>query len=308
MISRTLALPALLVSLLAAGTCACGNYSNEDVDFQLALPEQSDIQIKMQAATLRLDSAEYYRATRTAVLTFNGLVGTLAGLIDAVRGYAPTSRHGDQRIWGPFPADKYPSTWEVRVVMTRTVLSETSLRMDYAVDVRPKGLGDDAWVPFLTGDYISSGSARKGQGNIHLLASRARDAGYPVDDDPGLKELSQLDVSYSNADFPVLVTLTITNLPTASAQSGTYAYQEQADGAGSMQFDWQGTTEGGVAVTARMRAEWVGSGAGRADLILAPTGLNLTLGTDCWGADTAATYSYRAQGSTTTGDPSQCLF
>lgn len=310
MISRTLVKPALLLSLLAAGTCACGNYSNEDVDFQLALPEQSDIQVKMQAATLRLDSAEYYRATRNAVVTFNGLVGTLAALIDAVRGYAPTSRNGDQRIWGPFPSDKYPTTWEVRVVMTRTVLSETSLRMDYEVDVRPKGLGDEAWVQFLTGDYVSSGSARKGTGNIHLLASRARDAGYPVDDDPGLRELAQLDVSYSNADFPVLVTLTITNIPTASAQSGKYGYQQQADGSGSMQFDWQGTTDGGLPVTAQMRAAWLGSGAGRGDLILSPGVLNITLGTDCWGADTVATYSYRRQatGDTVTGDLSQCLF
>jgi hypothetical protein len=307
MTSRMLAKPILVLSLLTA-TGACGNYSNDDVDFQLALPEQSDIQIKMQAATLRLNSAEYYKATRSAVLTFNGLVASMAALIDAVRGYAPTSRHGNQRIWGPFPSDAFPATWEVRVVMTRTIVSDTVLRMTYEVDVRPKGQGDDAWVKFLTGDYTSSGSARKGEGSIHLLASTARDAGYPVDSDPGMVELAQLDVSYSNASFPVLVWLTITNLPTASTQSGSYDYQEQADGSGSMQFNWQGVTDAGLPVTAQMQSEWLGSGAGRGDLILDPGRLNLTLGTDCWGADTVATYSYRAQGSVSVGDPSQCPF
>jgi hypothetical protein len=297
---------AALVLLTAVG--ACGNYSNEDLDFQLALPEQSDIEVKMQTPVPRVDSAEYYKATRTAVLAFNGLVGTLAALIDAVRVYTPTSRNGDQRIWGPFADDKHPTTWQVRVVMTKSVVSSSLLKMNYEVDVRPMGAGDDAWVAFLVGDYTSGGGARKGIGNIHLQAQVARDGGYPVDDDAGLKDLDHLDVYYDNSAFPVAVNLSIVNVPTANTQSGTYDYQEQSDGSGAMQFDWQGVDNNGTTVRARMKSEWLGTGQGRGDLFLSPDGLNIRLGTDCWLPDTSASYSYRLEGKVTTGDLSTCAF
>ncbi|HEX7505393.1 MAG TPA: hypothetical protein VF550_01395, partial [Polyangia bacterium] len=48
-------------------TClsGCGNYSNDDLDFQLALPDQSDIAVKMQLSVSRTDSAPYYLDTRS---------------------------------------------------------------------------------------------------------------------------------------------------------------------------------------------------------------------------------------------------
>jgi hypothetical protein len=79
-----------------------------------------------------------------------------------------------------------------------------------------------------------------------------------------------------------------------------------------MVFNWQGVTDTGTPITATMQAEWLGSGAGRADLTadLTPNLPNqsTTLGTDCWGVDTVATYSYRAQGNTTSGTATSCLF
>jgi hypothetical protein len=297
----------LLIVAGFAVLCACGNYSNDDLDFQLALPEQTDVEVRMQLVATRSDSAEYYRDTRTAITTFNDLVGKLVGLVDLVRGTTPSSRNGAERIWGPWPVDKYPG-WELRLVMQRSTVSPTLLHMDYWLQLRPVGAGDSAWVSFLVGKYTSSGSARSGQGEIHLLASDARNAGYPVNDDPGLVDLDRLDVTYDNSAFPVSVTLSVTNLPTAKTQSGSYQYLQNQDGSGQMTFDWRGTTDSGVLVSAKMEAKWIGSGAGRADLILDPSGAHTTLGTDCWGVDTVAGYSYRAGGAPPTGDPSTCLF
>jgi hypothetical protein len=309
MISRRIGTIAFVL-IGAIGPVGCGNYSNDDLDFQLALPEQSDIAVKTQLLVLRTDSAEYYLATRNAIKTFNTMVLDLVALIDHVRGNSPTSRQGDRRIWGPFPSDKYP-TWEIRVVMDRSTVSSSLLHMDYWVQLRPVGQGDSSWVSFLAGDYTSQGSATTGSGHIHLLANDVRVSGYPIDDDPGLATLDHLDVTYSNVGYPTTVNMTIVNLPTATTQSGTYAYAQNQDGSGRMTFNWQGT-DAGVPITATMTSQWVGSGAGRADLTAALTP-NLPdpptlFGTDCWGVDTVATYSKRLQGNTESGSPDSCLF
>ena len=142
----------VLAALVLGG---CGNYSNDDLDFQLALPEASDMAAHMQLSVVRLSSAEYYQATRSAITAFNGMVESLATLIDLVRGITPTARHGNERIWGPWPADQAPG-WEIRVVMQRSAVSSSLLRMDYWVQVRPVGTGDAGWVSFLIGQYTSA--------------------------------------------------------------------------------------------------------------------------------------------------------
>jgi hypothetical protein len=315
MISKRLGTAAfILFGAISLG--GCGNYSNDDLDFELALPQQSDIAVKMQLSVSRADSAEFYLATRSAITTFNEMVGDLTGLIEVVRGYAPTSRNGAERIWGPFPSDKYP-TWETRVRMQRSTGSPTLLHMDYWVEVHPIGQGNWAWVAFLTGKYDSQGSARTGSGEIHLLVNAVRSAGYLANDDPGLVNLDHVDVNYDNAGFPITVIMAIVNLPAAPTQSGTYTYAQNQDGSGRMTFDWQGPTDTGVQITANMTSQWLGSGAGRADLTadLTPNLPNqaLPLGTDCWSVDTVATYSYRVWDSvtnspSTTGSVATCLF
>lgn len=288
--------------------CACGNYSNDDLDFQLALPEASDLTAQMQLSVVRLNSAPYYKDTRSAITTFNGMVERLAGLIDLVRGITPTTRSGNERIWGPWPSDKV-SGWEVRVVMQRSAVSSSLLRMDYWVQVRPVTATDSAWASFLIGQYTSGGSARTGQGEIQLRTEYVRQAGYPVDTDAGLANLDYLVVTYDNAAYPMRVTMAIANL---DATTGRYEYLQQQDGSGQMSFDAQGRTETGAGVSARMQSEWIGSGAGRADLTAVLTAAQAAvpslLGTDCWGADSIATYSYRAEGPVESGEAASCLF
>jgi len=291
--------------------CGCGNYSNEDLDFQLALPEQGDMEAKMQLSVVRVDSAEYYRATRTSITTFNTMVEKLTALIDLVRGIVPTSRNGAERSWGPWPAEDQPG-WEIRVIMRKSTISEIELQMDYSVQVRPEGADDTAWVPFLTGWYISTGSARTGSGAIQLLVGDVRAAGFPVDADPGLAELVRIDLVYSNAGYPIHVSLYIEKLAIYSTRSGLLDYWQNADGSGILTFDWEGKSDTGANITAQMLSRWIGSGAGRADLTadLTPnrTGVSTTLGIDCWGADSVVTYAYRIGDDPFVGDQSSCLF
>jgi hypothetical protein len=293
---------------------ACGNYSNDDVDFALAqdaMPQHSDIEAQLQVSVTRTDSAEYYKVTRSVVVTFNTLAVSLTGIIEAVRAYPPTSRSGDQRIWGPFPDDNHPG-WEIRVVMRRSSTSEALLHMDYWAQLRQVGQDDTGWVSLLVGQYTSQGGVRAGQGEIRFNVQDARLAGYPVDSDPGLVDLDHLQVSYNNSAFPVQVTMEIVNRPTAKTQRADYLYQRQADDSGSMQFAWQGMTDAGQ-ITATMTSRWHATGEGRADLVANTPSLQATLGTDCWGSDTVATYSYRLRDDVTQktrndGDPFSCVY
>jgi hypothetical protein len=120
-----------------------------------------------------------------------------------------------------------------------------------------------------------------------------------------------MDVHYDNTTYPIRVNLTIVNLPDVKTQSGTYDYAENQDGSGSMTFDWQGTTDTGASIAAKMKAQWLGSGAGRADVTAYLTANTsnppVLLGTDCWGVDTVASYSFRS-GQSAVGDPAACLF
>jgi hypothetical protein len=269
----------LFVVLGAIAIGGCGNYSNDDLDFQLALPQPSDMEAKMQLSVTRPDSAEYYRATRSAIATFNGLVATLTGLIDVVRGSVPSSRRGDQRIWGPWAADQ--EGWEVRVVMQRSAASGTELRMDYSLQVRPQGAGDTAWVEFLTGWYESTGAVATGSGEVHLLVADARSAGFPVDQDPGLAELVRVDIAYHRGSFPAQVSLYIGKDAAAATGSGLLVYQQDQDGSGQLTFDWEVKGDAGGTITARMASRWIGSGAGRTDLTTELSGVETTIGIDC---------------------------
>ena len=304
----------VLCSLCALLASACGNYSNDDVDFALeqeAMPEQGDIEVKLQVSVDQPNSAEYYKDTRSVVLTFNTMAGDLTGIIEGVRAYAPTSRSGDQRIWGPFPDDNHPG-WEIRVVMRRSSASETLLHMDYWAQLRQVGQDDTGWVSLLVGQYTSQGGVRAGQGEIHFNVQDARLAGYPVDSDQGLRELDHIQVSYDNSGFPVQVTMEIVNLPTAKTQKADYLYQRQADDSGIMQFALQAMTDAGQ-VTATMTSRWRATGEGRADVVANTPNLQATLGTDCWGGDTVASYSYRLRDDVTLktrneGDPFSCVY
>jgi hypothetical protein len=228
-----------------------------------------------------------------------------------VRGTVPTSRRGNERTWGPWPAENQPD-WQVRVVMQKTPVSDTQLRIDYSVQVRPTGADDSTWVPFLTGHFVSAGSARTGQGEIHLHVEGVRNAGFPVNQDPGLVELVRVDIEYSNASFPIAVSLYIEKVVGAKDRTGKMDYLQNQNGSGHLTYDWEGRADNGATVTAQMVSRWIGSGAGRADLTadLTPlrTGVITTLGIDCWGTDTVATYSYRYGDDPLKPGQETCLF
>ena len=295
--------------LAASAIGACGNYSNEDLDFQLALPEQGDLEAKLPQALTTDASSEYYKLTRQVVTTFNGWATALVSLVDRVRSNSPTSRNGAERIWGPFADDNHPG-WQIQVVMVRSAnpsVPAPGFVISYSIQLRNATQRGSTFFDFMTGDYQSSGSARQGAGEMQLLVQTARDNGYPADD---FGDLSQLDLTYHTLDYPITVNMNITNVPTAKTQQASYQYAENADGSGTLVFTLTADAVPDAPSTADIKftSRWLGSGAGRADAYLAgPTG-NTAVGTDCWGTDTAADYVWRWNDQGDSGSADLCVF
>jgi hypothetical protein len=277
-----------LVAFLALG---CGNYSNEDLDFQLALPEQSELEIHMPQALSVGNAAEYYTTTRNVVVTVNAMAAALVGVVDTVRGITPTSRNGNERVWGPFPEEKHPS-WLMRVRMSR-VDQPTGVRFDYHFELRPAAQPKAEFIELMGGWYSATGSAKRGKGRLVFDTTSLRDAGFPIDDD--FKDLVKLSLDYDTASFPVTIQMKTTKLVGADQRDATYDYQRNADGSGQLSFVWQLDQAVGTINELAMTSRWLESGAGRADASLAVGGR--VIGTDCWGIDTVATYRLRTWAS-----------
>ena len=286
---------------------ACGNYSNEDLDFQLALPEDGELDAKLPQALTRDDSSEYYTLTRKVVTTFNGCAAGLVSLVDRVRSYSPSSRNGAERIWGPFADDKHPG-WQIRVVMVRLAdpsVPPPAFQISYSFQLRDTTQSGSAFFDLMTGNYKSSDSARRGKGNMHLDVQTARNAGYPADD---FGETAQLDLAYQTAQYPITVHMEIQNVATATDRQATYDYAENADGSGALVFHLTVDSVPGAtgARDVKFTSRWSGSGAGRADAYVS-TG-NVAVGIDCWGQNTVADYVWRWNGQGNYGSADLCAF
>ena len=292
---------------ICAALCGCdaGNYSNEDIDFQLAVPQRQDIAVRLPAQALESnDSAEYYRNTRKTVRDLNNAADAFVSLIDHVRATAPSERHPDRRVWGPFPVIENP-LFLARVVINRINQPGTPLRFSYSFEFRARADAADRWQVLISGEFIPAGDARHGTGLVHFSSAAARAAGYPLG---GLVGIDDLTIDYKTDGFPMTIRIGLTTFP--ELKMATYEHTEQQDGSGSIHFVYP--TPGVLGVDALdTTSRWLGSGAGRADVRVSagnPLVLNKS-GTDCWGIDGRATYVHRDWNmAAELGAESTCVF
>jgi hypothetical protein len=290
----------LSLALALAGACG-GNYSNEDLDFQLALPAQEDIAVRLPVRTEVPDPAEYYRTTRDVIRVFNGIGTAFLDLIDAVRAYPPSQRLPGHRVWGPFPNREHPG-WQGRLVIDRTG-DALAASFTYSIDVRPV-LGAGDWIPLITGNVRSAGGVRRGEGQMVLATAAARAAGYPLGDLAGWETLA---VDYRTVTFPIGRKLTLVNHP--AGERLVYSYDEAADGSGSMVFDFPTPALAPFATLAQISSRWNAAGAGRADFHVVEGLRARASGVDCWDPDGRATYVQRElEAFKNSGSPATCVF
>jgi hypothetical protein len=301
----------VLVAVLASGL-ACGNYSNVDVDFQLALPARDDLAVNPPAALVIADSAEYYRTTRDGIRDTNNLIDAITGIIDYVRSFPPSERKADERVWGPFPADRDPA-FEVRVRIQRTSLSDgPAFLFKYQIEFHRRGDATALWFPLVTGTFAPGpGGARRGSGDLHVNLVDARMQGYPV---PEWGQVERIDIDHQRLDYPHKVTMLISNVATSEVPRAEFQHAQNADASGEVSFVFRPRDNiWGIYIQAvAIRTRWLASGAGRGDARVTEglAALSGNGGVDCWGPDTRATYVRRdwANPKIETGDPATCVF
>lgn len=282
---------ALIATLIAmvVTTVGCGNYSNEDLEFMNALPEKQDLTAVVPArSAIVVDDAELYRMTRNVALVFNGIVDAFLSIVDTIRSYPPTTRHPDQRIWGPFAADKKPG-WLAQLVMTRLDVTTFEYQLQYL----PAGDPGGAPLTLMVGRFAAAGGVRRGSGHVAVDTKSLRGAGV----DPHLGYLDTMVIDYDNRAFPVTVDLTFTNFPNPFKQDdptqGAYAYAAQSNGQGALSFDFSANSiPGPVGLdTFNVTSRWLGSGEGRADLqVVSGDGAGLDEA-QCWDRQFQAVYT-----------------
>jgi hypothetical protein len=299
---------AVLIAIAALGAAACGNYSNEDLEYMNAVPDRADLAADLPARSSALapaDEAELARTTHQVTSVFNGMLDNILGLVDTIRSYQPTSRGPQSRTWGPAPADNQPG-WRWRLVVTRADAQTFSYALEFQRDADPP----DVWLAFLGGSFAASSGLRRGVGDLHVDTGMLRANAFPFDAD-GAK-LQSIDVSYSTRDYPVSVVMDLVTFPDpsvpATTSSAHYEYSADAEGRGAMSFVLTGDLITGPAVeTLDVTSRWLPSGAGRADLTVRQgdgAGLHQA---ECWDNSFNATYNDKPwSAAEDLGDPSAC--
>jgi hypothetical protein len=298
-----------LLACLAAGA-GCGNYSNEDLDFVSAIPQTADVSVEAPRQSPIRPAAEDDALQTTTDVTrkMNASAAGLLALVDQIRSFYPTSRNGNQRSWGPAPADNNPG-WQFEFTMTKapgTTIAPT--RFDYSLSMIPPGAAPTGALSVLTGWFIAAaGGVGTGMGHVDLTPAAARDAGAIF---PGLEKLMSLGIDYNAGGWPRTLTMKIVSVPsvdpTVDATNATYIYERDANGDGTMSFTFLKDVVPGPAGidTLSITSHWLGAGPGRSDVaVIAGDGAGLISWTDCWDATSTTSYDSR----TAVGDPSACI-
>jgi hypothetical protein len=277
--------------LAAASLGACGNYSNEDLEFLNAVPSADDISATIPRAIMPANEAEMARLTHDTVAVFNGSLKFLEAA-DVIRTYPATTRIANGRIWGPVPMDDHPG-WQWRFIVTRE--PERSEVFHYSFDVERVGGGPNDWIPFIYGEFKAVNGVRKGMGEFHMTTDALIAAGFTIA--PNLKgeTLKELSVTYSTESFPVHVAMHVAMYDDPSLS--TYftidiVYEAQENGQGAIDFDATGADGNSVSVVSR----WLATGRGRADAIvtagpLVDRPVEERTQTQCWNDAFVQTYN-----------------
>lgn len=292
---------------------ACGgNYSNEDVEFIGALPLRRDLESKLPqqavgAAGTRQDALSLgepstaYRDARAASDGFNGALFWLLDLVDQIRSLPPSRREPDRRFWGPFPDNDHPDFLS-QVVMERREQGVFT----YRIEVKRKDAPASApWTPFILGSFRSTGGARKGIGEVHLLGASAAASGFGAGTD--LEKFQSIDMSYVTDRSPTEVDMSLRVTPDAGVQSVDYAYSEYDDHHGSIRFSATAADQSGNQLVLAVTARWLPSGEGRSDITVQAGTFLGTLAVECWDAQFRVTYADKPwENPQTVGSPGNC--
>jgi hypothetical protein len=273
----------LVLTLLAA----CGNYSNEDLEFLNAVPAASDISADIPRAPLLVNEAEMAKLTHDTVGVFNGALKFLEAA-DVIRTYPATTRIVNGRIWGPVPMDDHPG-WQWRFIVTRE--PERPDVFIYSFDVERIGGGPNDWIAFIYGSFTAVNGVRKGAGEFHMTTDALLAAGFGIARNLNGETLKELNVIYSTETFPIRVEMNVTMFKDAFLDTSfrvEIVYEAQTSGQGAIDFDASDSDGNTFSVVSR----WLPTGRGRADATVTAGPQVNGMRTQCWNDSFEETYNH----------------
>jgi hypothetical protein len=224
----------------------------------------------------------------------NGVTFDILGLVDEVRGLAPSARTHDSRHWGPLPA----CGGDLDATITRTGASQ----FDWVfTGTTPAGSAD-----FLAGTHYAGSTVAAGDGTF-----RWNHAAWGAFCD--LDTAGAFTVDYDNRDgVDLLVDIEGLRTDGPDVWDADYAYRFVEDGDFQYRTTFDLADDGSdepALVTVRTR--WMPGTGGRSDATLTGGGLGTRVmaWSQCWGADLTLVYQHDDLGITEdVGDVTACVY
>lgn len=281
-----------LLLAIALASAACGNYSNEDLEFMNALPEGDALRAESpggQSAVLAADAAELAALAHGLARTVNAIVGGVTGIVDLIRSFPPTSRTPNSRTWGPINDDEHAG-FQWKLYMWREPGDLTQL--NYQFTYHRIGAADTEWLPYLNGSFQAQQTARRGVGHFDIDTAPARAAGITFD-----WLVDTMDVDYVVAAEGGQVVMALTMLPDPKDPKalidGVFEYRSSIDGRRQMTLDGHSNAVELTAAIERsqLSSRWLDGGDGRATLGIVEGDLAGYTREQCWDRSLDQTYN-----------------
>jgi len=244
------------ISLLA-GAIGCGNLSNEDLLFIWGVPTKTELELVVAANTTNAQALTYqdtpsnrstlYAVSSKAALDLNGSVGSLLDFVDALgRGYPPTTRLEDARIWGPIEnLEGNGVTMQLEIQRGQNDQEEARYRfcLAFAKDTDVTGAAPRCTEPAQNGyhtvlwgfydPHTPEGSARAGAGDLHLDFEAMHTVGIGNTNDRGT-----IDIAYdfTQGGEAKQIDLAVARPAEGTTPASTASYAYNLDLAGKVDF------------------------------------------------------------------------
>ena len=272
-----------------------------------AIPTGDQVSIKMPATATRLDPsvgqlATYYQVTRGVTQMFNGGSAWVLVLMHTIVQYPVTSTNGNVYTWGPWQGSALdPAVYKLDVT------DNGNGTYDYVLSGHAKSDTSAHFIAVITGHADTTAGDLQGNGSFLFDF----DAAKTVDPIDNANAKGQIDAYYDLAKKHLDLSITSTD---ANNQEVTldYAYDETANGGGSMNLDLVANV-GGTAANedVTLHSRWLSTGAGRGDARIAggDLGSSSAIASECWStAFDRVYYTDNVNFNPTEGDATQCAF
>ena len=249
------------------------------------------------------EKSEYAQLTRQITREINGGVGEVLALVDEISSYTPTwtDQAQDTALWGPWLEDGvHGQMWVQRAADDAYT---------WAIEIRPEGSAEDAWVPVLAGEVDAGATALASSGRFVMDFTAIR-ANGGEDDITG-----EMAVEYGIREDGAAATVFFGDISEDGAipvDAGYHFEHEQGVG-GQMDVvieDDVSDPVNGVLETVLLRSRWQTGAGGRADAYVTGGDLGaLTYTeTECWSAGQSVVFHENNYDLAREGDEADCVF